>query len=448
MAIEMQFDGLVGPTYNHGGFAVGNLASAEHSGMVSSPRQAALQGLAKMRALRELGVPQAVLPPHFRPDLELARKLGFSGPESEVLPRLLHEGPRALAACYSAASMWTANAATVGPSADSEDRRLHFTPANLQNQLHRSIEAETTARILRAAFPDRERFVVHDPLPGSATLGDEGAANHTRFSLDYGQPGLQLFVYGQRATEPWQPKPSIFPARQTFEASETVARLHRLPRERVVFAQQNPAAIDAGVFHNDVIAVGDRDLLLVHEQAFLDTPAVLAELKERFLALTGRPLTVVVVPAEQVDLDACVATYLFNSQLVATEAGRALICPVECADHPKVRPLLDRFVEDPAVPIAAVVFSDVGQSMHGGGGPACLRLRVELNDEERASMNPRLCFTPALDAILVAWVERHHPDRLEPADLGDPSLLDRSRRALDELTSLLELGSLYSFQRT
>ncbi|MFO7180755.1 MAG: N-succinylarginine dihydrolase, partial [Pseudomonadota bacterium] len=49
---------------------------------------------------------------------------------------------------------------------------------------------------------------------------------------------------------------------------------------------------------------------------------------------------------------------------------------------------------------------------------------------------------------LVAWVERNYRDRVVLEDLADPLLLDESRRALDELTTLLELGSVYDFQRS
>lgn len=446
MAREMNFDGLVGPTFNHGGFAPGNVASTKSEGNASHPKQAALQGLTKMRALHDLGVPQAVLPPHFRPDLDLARRLGFSGDEAAVLSQLA-TSPKALAACYSASAMWTANAATVCPSADAEDGRLHFTPANLQNQLHRSIEAATSHRVLRAIFSDEARFAVHQPLPASAMMGDEGAANHTRFCAEYGQPGLQLFVYGQIAAEPWQPKPTLFPARQTRESCEALVRLHRLPEDRVMLAQQNPAAIDAGVFHNDVIAVGDRDVLFFHELAFLDTAATLRELSERFEKTCGRPLRLVEVKTDEVDLDAAVATYLFNSQLVALPSGEAaLICPKECEEHARVRALLHARVEDPACPIAAVHFHDVRQSMHGGGGPACLRLRVVLTDEELAALPPGVVFGPELQARLEDWVERHYRDALAPSDLADPQLLQESRQALDELTRLLGIGAVYAFQ--
>lgn len=448
MAREFNFDGLVGPTFNHGGFALGNLASARNSGEASAPKQAALQGLKKMRALHDLGVPQGVLPPHFRPELALARRLGFdASSDAELLGKLLDESPLALAACYSASAMWTANAATVCPSADASDGRLHLTPANLQNQLHRSIEPRTTARILRAIFADERRFAVHEPLPASAAMGDEGAANHTRFCADYGQAGLQFFVFGAAASEPWLPKPQTFPARQTKEACMALARLHRIPEERVIYAQQNPAAIDAGVFHNDVISVGDRDVLLYHELAFLDGEAPVEALKARFQEQCGRPLRCIRVPKEEVDLDTCVATYLFNSQLVAPAGeGCAIVCPTECESNDAVRGLLQRLVADAECPLDAVHFHDVRQSMHGGGGPACLRLRVVLSDEELAAIPAGVRFGPKLHATLESWVERHYRDELYPRDLADPALLEESRVALDELSGLLGLGSIYDFQ--
>lgn len=447
MAREMNFDGLVGPTFNHGGFALGNLASTRSAGYTSSPKQAALQGLAKMRALYDLGIPQGILPPHFRPDLALARRLGFEGDDPTLLQTLWDTAPKALAACYSASAMWTANAATVCPSADAADGRLHLTPANLQNQLHRSIEARTTRRILSAIFHDEARFVVHEPLPSSAALGDEGAANHTRFCLEYGAPGLQLFVFGQVATEPWLPKPRIFPSRQTREASESIARLHRLPEERIIFAQQNPDAIDAGVFHNDVISVGDRDVFFYHEKAFLDTGETIRALQERFEQLTGDRLRTVEVKDKDLDVDACVATYLFNSQLVTLAGGEtALVCPKECEENAKAHALLDDLVADDTCPIAQVHFHDVRQSMHGGGGPACLRLRVVLTDEELGALPESIVLTPEVHAKLESWVQTHYRDALAPKDLADPALLEESRVALDALTSLLGIGSIYDFQ--
>ncbi|MCP6675083.1 N-succinylarginine dihydrolase, partial [Klebsiella pneumoniae] len=49
-------------------------------------------------------------------------------------------------------------------------------------------------------------------------------------------------------------------------------------------------------------------------------------------------------------------------------------------------------------------------------------------------------------ATLNDWVERHYRDRLAPEDLADPQLLAECRGALDELTRILGLGSVYPFQ--
>jgi len=222
---EYNFDGLVGPTHNYGGLSPGNVASLTHSGKVSNPREAALQGLEKMRFVASLGVGQAVLPPQDRPSLSTLRRLGFTGSDEEVITRAASGGEHWLRLVSSASSMWTANAATVAPSADTRDGRLHATPANLQQMFHRAIEADTTHRVLQAIFADPQRFQVHAPLPGGGQLADEGAANHTRL-VTPGHPAVHLFAFGRSAYRDL-PRPSKFPARQTLEASEALARLHR-----------------------------------------------------------------------------------------------------------------------------------------------------------------------------------------------------------------------------
>src|SRR5205823_13218009 len=124
---EINFDGIPGPTHNYAGLARGNLAAEKHARMVANPRAAALQGLAKMRALSARGIPQAVLPPHERPCVAALRALGFAGTDNSILTRAAREAPQLLTACSSAAPMWAANAATVSASADTADRRVHFT---------------------------------------------------------------------------------------------------------------------------------------------------------------------------------------------------------------------------------------------------------------------------------------------------------------------------------
>jgi succinylarginine dihydrolase len=439
--MEVNFDGIPGPTHNYSGLAEGNLASEQNARRVANPRAAALQGLAKMRALSARGFAQAVLPPHERPALDALRALGFTGTDAAVIASAARDAPRLLAACSSAAAMWVANAATVSPSADTADGRAHFTAANLVSHFHRALEAPVTTRVLRAIFADPAHFVVHDPLPAAPQLGDEGAANHTRFGAT-NERGVEFFVYGRAALDEAGAIPRRFPARQTREASTAVVRRHGLDPARVVLAQQHPDAIDAGVFHNDVIAVGHGKVLFCHERAFLDQARVLAELA----AKVGPGFDPVIVSEHDVDLADAVATYLFNSQLLTRADGRLmLVAPAECREHQRVRNFLDRLIAGKG-PIAEVLLFDLKQSMENGGGPACLRLRVALTEAERAAIRTRVFLDDALAGELDGWIRRNYRDRLAPADLADPTLHDESRRALDELTTMLRLPAIYPFQ--
>jgi len=439
---EYNFDGIPGPTHNYSGLATGNIASENNAGLVANPREAALQGLAKMRALSARGFAQAVLLPHERPFLPALRALGFSGSDEAVLQRAARDAPALLSACSSAAAMWVANAATVSPSQDTADGRVHFTPANLASHVHRSLEAPTTTAILRAIFADAAHFAVHDPLPAAPQLGDEGAANHTRFAGDSGAPGVEFFVYGKHGIGGGI-APAKFPARQTREASMAIARRHGLAPERTSFALQNPLAIDAGVFHNDVISVGHGNVLFCHERAFVDQHAVLADLAARI----GPAFTPVIVREREVSLADAVATYLFNSQLLSRPDGRLLlVAPAECRDNARVDACLAGLVASGG-PIAEVLTFDLKQSMKNGGGPACLRLRVALTPAERAAIHTNVFLDDDLARALEQWIRDHYRDRLAPSDLADPALLDESRRALDTLSQMLRIGSVYPFQR-
>ena len=438
-AVELNLDGLVGPTHHFGGLGVGNLASQRHRHEPSDPRAAALEGLAKIRLLHELGVPQAVLPPQERPLVPALRQLGFAGDDATVLAAAARTAPDLVATVASTSSMWAANAATVSPSADTADGRVHLTPANLTSQFHRALEAPATTAMLRRVFADPRRFVVHEPLPAAAAFADEGAANHVRLAPAHGEPGLELFVFGRDGDE--RPAGGRFPARQTRAAAEAVARRHGLAADRTLLLRQNPAAIDAGVFHNDVIAVGNENVLLLHEQAYADGPAAIAAIRDRWAAAGHDPrdLVVIEVPAAELPLDVAVATYLFNSQLVTLSAGgMALVCPAECREHPATSRWLDRLLADDN-PVVAIHPVAVRQSMKNGGGPACLRLRVVLTPAELAAVHPGVVVTPALLADLEAWVRRHYRDRLSVADLADPQLLAESRTALADLAGILGL---------
>ncbi|WP_116472886.1 N-succinylarginine dihydrolase [Zobellella maritima] len=441
---EANFDGLVGPTHNYAGLSYGNVASQSNAQDASNPKEAAKQGLKKMKALSELGLIQGVLAPQERPDIDTLKRLGFTGSDAQILEKAFREDPVLLAACCSASSMWTANAATVSPSADTEDGRVHFTPANLTNKFHRSIEHEVTGRILSRVFADERHFKHHAALPTNEYFGDEGAANHTRLCAEYGQAGVELFVYGRSAFDLQAPAPKRYPARQTLEASRAVARLHGLSDSTAIFIQQNPEVIDQGVFHNDVIAVGNQNVLFYHQQAFLHTEQALAEIRTK---LPGTELHFIEVPTADVPLQDAVKSYLFNTQIVTLKPGHmAIIAPTECRDTPSVNAYLNKLTELDN-PIREVHFMDVKQSMRNGGGPACLRLRVAMTDVEHAATNQACLMNETLFARLNQWVDQHYRDRLTLSDLRDPALLQESRTALDELTRILQLGSVYPFQR-
>ncbi|MCS0660943.1 N-succinylarginine dihydrolase [Massilia terrae] len=442
-AREFNFDGLVGPSHNYAGLSFGNVASFSNVRSASNPRQAALQGLAKMRALAARGFAQAVLPPQARPNFRLLRRLGFSGTDADVLAQAWREAPVILACAYSAAPMWTANAATVSPSADTRDGRVHFTAANLNNKLHRSEEYAQATRSLRAIFADANRFVVHEALPPTPAFGDEGAANHTRLASAHGAAGVEFFVYGRAEFDPAAPSPKRYPARQTLEASQAIARLHGLSPARTVFAQQNPEVIDQGVFHNDVIAVGNGNVLFYHEQAFADEAGTLASLRTA-LEDVGAELAPIRVASGEVPVADAVASYLFNSQLLSKPDGKmALVVPHECRENAAVSAYLGQLVASGG-PVDELVEFDLRQSMRNGGGPACLRLRVALTDEEAAAMHQGVVMTETLYASLVAWVEKHYRDRIEPKDLADPQLALECAAALEELEALLGLPGLYA----
>ena len=439
-ATEANFDGLVGLTHHYAGLSFGNEASTRHQHQPSNPRLAAKQGLLKMKALADSGFVQGVIPPHERPNLPLLRQLGFSGSDAQVLAQAAQRAPGLLSAASSASAMWVANAATVSPSADSADGRVHFTVANLNNKFHRAMEAPQTARLLRAIFRDPQRFAVHDALPQVALFGDEGAANHNRLGAEYGDRSLQLFVYGR--DDNGGSAPGRYPARQTLQASQAVARLHQLEESQTLFVQQNPAVIDQGVFHNDVIAVSNRAALFCHQRAFVDQPALLATLRHRVPDFTA-----IEVPEACVSVADAVSTYLFNSQLLSRpDGGMLLVLPEESRQHPGVWRYLCELVEQGG-PVRELRSFDLRESMHNGGGPACLRLRVVLTPEEQRALNPAVLMDDRLFAVLNNWVDRHYRDRLTQADLADPQLLREGRDALDELTRLLDLGNVYAFQR-
>ena len=439
-AREANFDGLVGPTHHYAGHSYGNEASVRHAGKLSSPRAAALQGIAKAAALRDFGLLQGMLPPVRRPRIETLHAIGYRGSDEVMVERAYADNPRLVSALYSASSMWVANAATYSPSADTGDGKNHFTAANLSSKFHRSLEPDATASILRQLFSG-PRFAHHSPLP--AAFSDEGAANHGRFANSHGEAGIELFVYGGRrfggAGQGEFPEPKRYPARQMREASEAIARAHRLDPERTVFIQQNPDAIDAGVFHNDVASVVNENIFLLHERAFADSAIVRDAIRAKWQG--SRPIRFLEIPESTVTLTECVRSYLFNSQLVTLPSGRMrLIVPSECEKSPTTLDALAGLMADASDVLEGYSVFPLDESMQNGGGPACLRLRVVLNPADEADVKATAWLTPERERTLRSLVERTYRDRLSPADLADPKLYRETMEAFAALEDFFAIS--------
>ncbi|GGK63348.1 N-succinylarginine dihydrolase [Amphritea balenae] len=443
---EANFDGLIGPSHNFAGLSPGNLASNQHKGEIAYPKQAALQGLEKMWMLQQLGIPQGVLPPLCRPDLDCLRKLGFSGDNNRVISHAGKQAPHLLAACYSAAAMWTANSATVTCSKDSPDGRVNFTPANLLTAFHRSLETSATATHLQRIFSDPSYFHHHPALPAQSDFADEGAANHTRLSESFDKPGINLLVYGRSADNI---QPLVFPARQTRAACEAIVRQHGLAEANTLLAQQNPEVIDQGVFHHDVIGVGQQNFLMLHQRALLDQKLLISKLKRKWQALYPKQqknLVVTEFSDSLINVQEAVDSYLFNSQLLTLpDSSMLLLAPSRCAESSAAQTAIDWLLAEKN-PVSQVAYAELTQSMNNGGGPACLRLRVTLSDKELNAVHRGVMLDFTLYTRLKGWIETHYRDQLSADDLTDPRLILEIHTALDELSEILDLPLLYPFQ--
>jgi len=415
--VEINFDGIVGPSHNYAGLSLGNLAAMRNAGHVSAPRAAALQGIEKMRANLKLGLAQGILVPHPRPNRAWLAELAAD----------ISTADATLAAnAMSSSFMWAANAATVSPAPDTMDGRCHLTVANLRTMTHRSHEWPNTLAQLKLAFGSEEHFAVHGPVP--PVFGDEGAANHMRLAPAHDAPGVEVFVYGVSG--------GAFPARQHVEASRAIARRHGLDPERTIFAAQSEEAIGAGAFHNDVVAVANGPLLFAHEKAFADRDPLVAQC-ERLMP----DFQFVEVPDAEVPLADAISSYLFNAQLVTPPDGvTTLILPSEARATPSVWAWVERHLAGNG-PIRRVAVVDVRESMANGGGPACLRLRVVADP---ATVDPRFLVNEAKLDRLAEVIARDWPAEVHADALQQPALIRQIEAARAALLGQLDLSELES----
>ncbi len=437
---EINFDGLIGPTHNFAGLSFGNMASTSHQNEISYPKQAALDGLKKMQLLHSLGLKQGIMPPQIRPNFSALKTQGYSGSDEHILTQVGQDNFPLLLQCSSASSMWVANAATIACSADTQDGKVHITPANLKTHAHRRFEVQQTCRSLHHIFKS-DAFVMHEPLnDNNDTLLDEGAANHMRLSAAHSNKGLNIFVYGKES----ETLTGKFPARQTREASQQIARSHQLDDDTILFVQQNPDAIDQGVFHNDVIAMSNENVLIYHENAFIHTQETIEKINHKFKNMTGEDVWCIPITNEQLSIKEAVDSYLFNSQLVTKPNGDMIIIAPYESKKGRAQDCLNTILQGNN-PITDIKFVNLQQSMANGGGPACLRLRVALTESQLKQLPKGIILTDATFAHLEDWINQHYRDELHQNELKNYLLYKESCLALRELTKILDLGLVYSF---
>ena len=436
---EVNFDGLIGPTHNFSGLAYGNIPSQSNRNRISYPKKAALEGLQKMKLLHSLGLKQGLVPPQIRPDINAIKKRGHKGSDKEILEKVGNGDFELLLQCSSASSMWAANAACVSTSFDTRDGKVHITPANLRTHPHRSLEVQQTYRLLKHIFKS-DGCIVHEPLKDLGAMFDEGAANHMRLAESHGQEGINIFVYGKSAGE----TDGKYPARQTREASQHIAYNHQLKEKNTLFVQQNPKAIDRGVFHNDVIAMSNENVLIYHEMAFLNTKDVIKTATHKFKNVCLKDLCCIEISDKQLSVKEAVDSYFFNSQLVTKPNGdMVMIAPFESKEG-RARICLDAIVKQDN-PVKEMQFVKLYQSMANGGGPACLRLRVVLTEAQIEDLPGGYLLKDETFGILEKWINDYYRDEFHNEQLKDYRIFEESRKALAQLVKILDLGPIYSF---
>jgi succinylarginine dihydrolase len=453
--VEANIDALVGPTHHYSGLGVGNVASLEHRNALSSPKQAALEGLNKAWWVAQAGVPQYLLPPPQRPRLDLLQRYGFQGSLAQQALRAAVEDCSLLSAVSSSSFMWAANSCTVTPASDSADGKVHLTVSNLCSSLHRALEADERMRHFTQLFGEvSEQVVIHWPLPSVVPLRDEGAANHMRLY----HPGSSKSIHVVHGDDPaGGAAPTRFMARHTLAASQALQRLHQLDSDCTFHLQQHPMAISAGVFHNDVIATSHQNLLIHHEMAFAESclPS-LQKLEDAFRSVAGCPLLRILVTEAELSLQDAVRSYLFNSQLICPErlpsglssiAANAkfgdglprmlLIAPLQCRQILSAERLIQSWIEDPANPVDQVAYVDLRQSMAGGGGPACLRLRLPIQEAMLSHLMPSCRLDEPLYHRLQEAINVHYPEQLSIHQLADWQLVEQAWSTAETICQIL-----------
>jgi succinylarginine dihydrolase len=228
-------------------------------------------------------------------------------------------------------------------------------------------------------------------------------------------------------------------ARQSEQEARSVARRLGLRSEDCVFAQQTTRAIDAGVFHNDVIATSNSGVLLYHELAFENSETLIELTKQKFENKTGEKLLSYEVSQSEFPIEEAVKTYLFNSQLLSIDSSgndMEFVCPANCFESQAARGLIQRWIDDASNPIQRVSYLPLGQSMKNGGGPACLRLRVMLNQMQIQSLGDGFKLTENRLFQLRGAVNQWYSSSIDMSDLARIEFADHAGMAALKLSQL------------
>ena len=80
--------------------------------------------------------------------------------------------------------------------------------------------------------------------------------------------------------------------------------------------------------------------------------------------------------------------------------------------------------------------------MKNGGGPACLRLRVILSEEELKGANSKIFYSEELHNNLKNIINKYYPKSLTMTDLLNQEMLDNLNECYEAFNEILKVPSL------
>ena len=186
-----------------------------------------------------------------------------------------------------------ANAANMIPKTDTKTKIHQIIPANMHATQHRKSETKMNQYWFKKLFSGIQ-IQIHSQINNN----DEGAANNIR--LWHKGSSLQIWVHGHNE--------STFPSRQTVGSIDEIKQISQ--PNHTFYLQQNLTAINAGVFHNDVISFGFENKLFCHQHAYESQSNQLKKIQEMFESITNHNLVIEIVNEENLSLSECISTYL------------------------------------------------------------------------------------------------------------------------------------------